>query len=438
MIKLLTRKQIVFLIVTLFTLVISSCKKDDDHLFDQSPDERLNTKLAEYQQALLSAPDGWKAVYTPNAGSPFNFYFRFNAENRVFMYSDFDTSTAKHLKESSYRLKALQQPSLIFDTYSYLHLLSDPDGAVNGGNDGQGLLGDFEFAVDSVFADSITFTGRINSTKLTLHKASAQDVAAWQNGEWANALLFNNISLIENYFKTLTLGGVKYEVRLNASAKTVTLLWISGGTLKEHTTGYSYVAGGILLNEPLVNGSQTINGFSDLSWNNNTMILNVKSGTLSGSIIGDVKPLRTDINAPKRWWKSAFDAGSYWESAYGFHANGVDDAFNITSLGRYYSLIYWPDYNPGEDLFAPIFINDAGTGLQLKYGAAIAEPTYTADGRAIFELLGKYGTYPTSGPAFETLQQLLIPQGYYFIQTSETTYDMVSADDAKTWVTWEF
>lgn len=432
-----SKVQYIIGLIAITALTFTSCKKDDTRVFDQSADERLTQRLEQYQQALLSAADGWNAVYSPAAGGTYNFYFRFNAENRVFMYSDFDTATAKNEKESSYRLKGLQQPALIFDTYSYIHLLADPDGSINGGEDGQGLLADFEFAIDSVFADSITLTGRVNRTKLTLQKATAQDRAAWDDGDWAGALLFTNISLIQNYFKTLTLNGVKYEVRLDPVTKTVTFLWLSGGTLQQHTTTYSFESGGVVLDEPMVNGSQTISGFTDISWNDGAMTLGVKAGNLTGTIAGDIKPLKTDLAAAERWWQFSVDNG-YWESIFGFHANGVDDAFNITSLGRYYRLIYWSEYDPGNDLFAPLFVNAAGTGLELKYGAAPGKPTVTPDGRAVFSLLGVYGTYPTSGPAYETLLQLLIPEGYYFIQTGETTYDMVSADDAKTWLTWQF
>lgn len=422
--------------VAIISITIISCKKSDNHLFDESADERINKKMQEYQAALLGSPDGWKALYSPATGGKYNFYFRFNAENRVFMYADFDTATARHEKESSYRLKALQQPALIFDTYSYIHLLADPDGNVNGGTDGQGLLADFEFAIDSVYTDSITFTGRINSTRLTLQKASQQDRAAWENGDWAEALSFLNVGLIENYFKVLTLNGVKYELRINPVTKTITFLWLSGSNLQELTTTYSFVAGGIQLDAPVVNGSQTISGFSNLSWNNNTMTLGLKSGNLTGSIAGNIKPLKTDLTAAQRWWQRSFDEGLYWESIYGFHANGVDDVFNITSLSRYYRLVYWSDYGSGADLFAPIFVNAAGTGLELQYGAAPGVPEFTSDGRAVFSSLGEYGTYPTSGPAYEALLQLLIPEGYYFVQTGTDSYDMVSATDAKTWISW--
>ena len=178
------------------TLCLAACRKDDP-VFDQSPDERINKTLSDYQAALVSSPTGWKATIVPGSGGIYHFYFRFNNENRVFMYSDFDTVTAKHQKESSYRLKALQQPTLIFDTYSYLHLLADPDAAVNGGSYGSGLLSDFEFSLDTLYADSIILSGKMNNTKLKLEKASQQELDEWQNGEWADALSFINVAGIK-------------------------------------------------------------------------------------------------------------------------------------------------------------------------------------------------------------------------------------------------
>src|SRR5688572_2684057 len=118
-------KRILFYLL-LPIIVFSSCSKDDDNLFEQSPEERINAKLAEYQAALLASPTGWNATITTGTGGMFHYYFRFNETNRVFMYSDVDLTTATTLGESSYRLKALQQPTLIFDTYSYLHMLADP------------------------------------------------------------------------------------------------------------------------------------------------------------------------------------------------------------------------------------------------------------------------------------------------------------------------
>ncbi len=429
-------KKIVLYIVSL-TLFFTACRKDEA-VFDQSPDERINKALGDYQAALVSSPTGWKATVVPGSGGIYHFYFRFNNENRVFMYSDFDTATAKHQKESSYRLKALQQPTLIFDTYSYLHLLADPDAAVNGGSYGSGLLSDFEFSLDALYADSIILTGKMNKTRLRLEKASQQELDEWQNGEWADALSFINVAGIKNYFKRLILDGVEYEVSVDPASRRIVFQWLSGGAVKQFTTAYYFKAGGIQFENPLTNGSQTINGFSDISWSEATQTLSVHTNNITGTIAGAVKPLKTDVNAPQRWWQTAVNGEAYWESFAGFHANGVDDAFAINTLGRFYSLIYWPEYDTDVDLFAPVFVNAAGDGLTLQYGAAIGTPEFTADGRAVFSILGTYGTHPATGPAAQSLIQLLIPQGYYFIQTSAASYDMVSALDAKTWITWNY
>ena len=123
---------------------------------------RLNAALASYEKQLVEAPYGWNAVIYPGGGGSYGFYFKFDDKNRVTMYSDFSDASAAKPKESSYRLKAMQTPSLIFDTYSYLHVLADPDRSVNNGELGEGLLSDFEFSIygDSLTADRMAFVGR--------------------------------------------------------------------------------------------------------------------------------------------------------------------------------------------------------------------------------------------------------------------------------------
>jgi len=429
-----------WLFVFLSIWIFSSCRKDDKSVFDKSPDERLQETLNNYRSALTGSATGWNAVITTGTGGIYHFYFRFNDSNRVFMYADVNLESATVLKESSYRLKAIQQPSLIFDTYSYLHILSDPNSAVNGGVQGAGLISDFEFSLDTLTTDSIRLTGSVNHTKVTLVRATQQDLDDWQNGNWAKVLAFQNFGKIQNYFKRMTIGGKEYEVRVDLITRTITFTWINGvGNLEQFSTGYNYSPGGIDFITPFNTGSQTINGLEIVSWDATNSILNVKVNGAASSIAGAIQPLKIDLTAPSRWWNYAINNGGiYWISINGFHVNGVDDAFGISALAKYYYLIYWPQYDTGNDLFAPVFLNDAGTGLTLQYGAAPNTPQFTVDGRAIFTLLGTYGTYPASGPSAQSLNQLLLPQGYYFVQTGSTTYDMVSALDAKAWVTWEF
>jgi len=421
-------------LLVLSVFIFSACKKYDT-AFVESPDQRINAAVKKYQSALTSSPAGWNATIKTQTGGIYHYHFRFNDSNRVKMYSDFNQSTAGTVGESSYRLKALQTPSLLFDTYSYLHLLSDPDGNVNGGIDGLGLASDFEFSLDSLAADSILLTGRVHDTKLTLIKATQQDFDAWQNGRWATTLAFENINKILNYFRRLNINGTNYEVRINSVTRVLLFTWVdANGNTRQFITSYYYSATGVVFVTPFNTGTQTITGLEIVSWDAGNSILNVKVNGVASTIAGATKPLKVDVSAPQRWWQTAANSSGYWISLDGFHVNGVDDAFGLKTIPNYYFVVYWPDYNTGSnDLFAPVFINAAGNGLELLYGAA-PKAQFTADGRAVFTNLGFYGTYPTTGPARQSLNQLLLPQGYYFIQTGSGTYDMVSSTDAKAWI----
>jgi hypothetical protein len=427
-----------FIIAVLF----SACKKDEDHVFDQSPDERLNQALANYQSQLSGAQFGWKAVIYPKGGGAYAFYFKFNDANRVQMVSDFDSASSVTLKESSYRLKALQQPSLIFDTYSYVSVLSDPDGSVNGGTDGSGLLSDFEFYFnDSTSADTLKLTGRVNGSKAVLTKATQEEANVYTSGGFNISLFKGYLNKILQYFKRLTVGSTVYDLNINTANKTVIFTWVDGqGNIQTFTTFFYYtVDGGIAFENPFTDGSTIIAGFANPVFSSTTNTINLTAGGNQATITGVNSPIAVDKAAPQRWYQYAVDNGGlYWISIQGFHVNGVDNAFRIDTLPNYYYLIYWPKYATANDLFAPVFIDSAGTGLTLLYGAAPATPTFSADGRARFTLLGTYGTYPTTGGAALTLTQLLQNSGYYFVQTSATSYDMVSVADARIWLSWIF
>ena len=440
----------IFIYFLSIVIAFSSCKKEDSPAFNESADERLNKALTSYQDKLVGAANGWKGFIYPKSGGAFFFYFKFDAQNRVKMYSTFDSASAVTSKESSYRVKGLQQPSLIFDTYSYVHVLADPNenvvvlSKINGGPVGVGLQSDFEFYFDSTYTDSITLVGRFNGSRAVLIKATKQEEDAYNNKELGKSLLFENLHRYLNYFKRVTIGGVVYEIQVDQNSRTITLSWLNAsGVLQTFTTPFYYSLTGVNFVNTLVNGSQTITGFTNITWNATTTTLGFTVNGTGTTVVGSGQPIKIDLNAPLRWWQFAVtNGGTYWISFDGFHVNGVDDAYNVNSLtsgtNRYYYMIYWPGYAANNDFFGPIFINAAGTGLALVYGTAPRRPTFTADGRAIFVELGTYGTHPTTGPAALSRTQLYHPSGYYFVQTGPTTYDMVSALDGKAWITWEF
>ncbi len=433
------KRSILYLLF--LTTVFFSCENSDDTVFEESADVRLNAALASYEKQLVEAPYGWNAVIYPGGGGTYGFYFKFDDKNRVTMYSDFSDASAAKSKESSYRLKAMQTPSLIFDTYSYLHVLADPDKDVNGGILGEGLKSDFEFSIfpDSVKTDVITLVGRKNQSRLVLTKATQAQATAYSNGDLAKGLLFNNIGKYIPYFKRITLGANTYEITVSKESRTIKMTWLNGSTPKTFTTNYYLTPTGVSFVSPLVNGSQTITGFGNITWNANATQLGLSGGGASGTVVSAIKPISVDLAASKRWWQTPIESGGDWRSETGFHVNGVDDAFKVVDLKSDESIFAFYIYQPGatsrNDLFAPIFYD--GENIFLDYGHGPATPRFTADGRVIFTPEGTYGNIPANGAAAESAKLLYEANGFYLIQTSDETYDMVSAKDAKSWITWE-
>ena len=430
-----------FLYLLLLTVTLFSCENSDDTVFEESADVRLNAALASYEKQLVEAPYGWNAIIYPGGGGSYGFYFKFDDKNRVSMFSDFSDASAAKLKESSYRLKAVQTPVLIFDTYSYLHVLADPDKQVNGGETGDGLLSDFEFSIypDSVKTDVISLVGRKNKSRLVLTKATQAQATAYNSGDLAKGLVFNNIAKYQAYFKRITLGGVTYEITVNATERTIKLTWLNGSTPKTFTTNYYFTPAGVSFVSPLVNGSQTITGFNNITWNASTTQLGLSAGGASGTVASAIKPLSVDLAAAKRWWQDPIESGGDWRTKDGFHVNGVDDAFGIKDLtfegSPYVFYVYQPGLTAQYDLFGPVFfINDA---YSIAYADAPKKPTFTSDGRVVFSGYGSLGPVPKTGPHVNSVNLLYDAAGFYLVQTSETTYDMVSAKDAKAWISWQ-
>lgn len=430
----------------LLTTAFVSCSKEKA-AFDKDVDDRINEQLTSYQSVITGAANGWTATLVTRLGNTYSFYFRFNDSNRVKMYCDFDTTTAGVLKESSYRLKSLQQPCLLFDTYSYIHLLADPDASVNGGYYGGGLLSDFEFSIDTLTTDSIRLTGRFNGSTAILRKATAQDRAAWENKQVRNNLVgLNNLGKILNYFKRLTYNGTEYEIQINTVFKSAIITWKdASGTPHAVTTPYFFSATGVQFSIPVVNGGQTISGFAITGFNSTTNTLQVKVNNTDAVIAGAIRPINPDVQAARRWWNWGAAAQSYWFSRDGFHVDGVDDAFGVKTLetdtSEYYYFTYWPGIQPATgssfDAIVPFYYVPAIDDLDFTYGTS-PRPSFQTDGRVIFSFQGdlNVGPYPVTGPAFNTKVQFFSTNGYWFVQTGEDSYDMVSAKDAKAWITW--
>jgi hypothetical protein len=419
-------------------IAAAACRKvDDTSVFGKTADQRLTESLAAYQSTLTGQTNGWKALLYTASGGIYSFYFKFNDSNRVKMLSSFDSTSAVTLKESSYRLKALQQPSLLFDTYSYLHVLADPNPAISGGGLGTGLKSDFEFYFEDseTSADTLTLIGRFNASKMKLIRATAAEAAGYQSGQLVAGLQINKIL---TYFKRIVINGTdSADVHTEPSAATIAVADATGNLLDaSRKTSYYLTLNGLGFVKPILIGSKMVSNITNVSYNAATGLV---TATVDGSpaVIKAVNvPAKVDVAAPKRWWDWA-KRSVYVGSDNGFHMNGVDDALGLKSIAGFQYIQYYPTASGAFDAVRII--------ASTSYGPAVT-PTFPADGRVVFPNSGsQFGTVPTAAQAkyLAWRAQLFQTQGYYAVQTNagsdETiTYDLVSVADAKTWISWVY
>ncbi len=462
--------------------LITGCRKESDSVFSETPDERLDKTLTEFEAKLIGGQYGWIGVLEPRSGTPYYFYFIFKADNRTSMLSDFNLNTATVLKESSYRLKALQQPTLIFDTYSYIHMLADPDPAVMGGTAGKGFYSDFEFAYDPTIAkaDTIILYGRFNGAKLTMVRATKAQGDDLLSGGLAKAFDFHKISALKdytyggnlrswnvggeifNYWKRFTIGGTTYEVdegTFDPLAKTITFSWYTGTQKNSFTTTYHFGSGAVILDKPFTAGSTVVTQFTNITWNDTdkSLTVNINSTPTTTTFAGATAPIYYDTTAFTAFRNRSITSNDYWISNYGFQRNGVFNNFGIDTLtvnhttGKhtYYHLIYFANINTINgfrfDLVAPLFLNPAQTSVApfYGYGAYNNNPAspIVRNGIANFSsgvgLLYQTGvTYPTTGGWAGTESLLRQNTGYYFVRLANGNYDQIDVSDAKSWIKW--
>lgn len=232
----------------------AGCKKDTDPIFDD-PDTRLAAALAEDQAKLLSAPDGWKAAIYPKGGKGFFYYFKFTADGKVTMLSDFNSTSAGTTQESTYRLKALQRPTLIFDTYNYIHLASDPDGSISGGTNATGLQSDFEFAFTEAVGDTLKFEGTFNGNTMSMVKLSSTEAAAILSGG-IKTIMTDATTAVAGKILYIMLDNKQVPVSISLSGKSVS---IAG----QSSSAFSYALDGLQLKSSLNYGG---NKFDKVFW----------------------------------------------------------------------------------------------------------------------------------------------------------------------------
>ena len=176
-------KKYILLLATAAMIVFTGCERERIITLDGSVDQKINSLIAGYESDLLGSEHGWMVSVNSKDGY-YRFWMDFKVDNKVDMMTD-NTRYSKYRTEvqsSSYSFRALQRPTLVFDTYSYLSIINDPDNNISGGSSNKGLVTDFEFEVVKHEPGLFTMKGRFNKVHAIFKKASAEDKAGAKNG----------------------------------------------------------------------------------------------------------------------------------------------------------------------------------------------------------------------------------------------------------------
>jgi len=246
--------------------LLGSCASDTEAepKFDKTPVERLNEQKSELNTALLSSEFGWKAIYftddTQLGG--YTHLFKFSADGKVQMASDFDDDTKTY--QSTYNIVLGSTVSLLFDTYNRIHLLSDSNSFPPGtALQGKGYLGDFQFLYYGRENEDILFKSNRLVRDIRFVKATAQD--------WAD--LPKNLDMEQNViggdnrplFRLLETNDgkaiKKYNFDFSSFTRFSTSKSIDTGSSEVINIGIGYTPTGIVVSPAVEVGGQKLTNF---------------------------------------------------------------------------------------------------------------------------------------------------------------------------------
>lgn len=184
------KRSIAIILSSSILLSLASCYKTEENIWEDSSAERLDKKLADYENILCAEENGWVLQYFANESEQaYPLLMKFDKTSAVKMAANNSVSSSAGYAEaeSTYELISDMGPVLTFNTYNpLLHCFSDP------GSNGLGHLGDYEFVFYSANEDgSLTLKGKKHGIKMNMIKfpmgasysVSGQEktIASWEN-----------------------------------------------------------------------------------------------------------------------------------------------------------------------------------------------------------------------------------------------------------------
>ncbi len=234
-----TNKILLYTLLALPALLMQSCLKDQEDIFDKPYSQRMEEYLQAAQDSLVSAPYGWAFDYYPENNQSYGGFTYTIAFSKDADTVRFENNPDDGKLVSLYKMKEDDGPVLSFDTYNnFLHKYATPS---NGKY--QGYKGDFEFVIDSVGNGVVKVHGKKSGNTLYLRKLT----------EPANRYMAKVVDMGDSFMLSeadLTIGGKPYEFAFTDLTNRQIDIYDNGQYLT--TTAYNFTDKGLRLYQPLM------------------------------------------------------------------------------------------------------------------------------------------------------------------------------------------
>lgn len=244
------------MLVAMSAVLLQSCLKDQEDLFDNSASERLQMVLDNTKRILESSEDGWVLDYYPDRNLSYGGYVYTVKFDKAWVTAGLEIEPGK-FEKSLYKLTNDNGPVLSFDSYnSLLHHFSTPSGSGAGPGGYQAYDGDFEFLIMDVTENTIRLRGNRTGNTMWLHRITEDAASYLASVEENNSNLF-----LESLRGVI--GGKEVEVYMEPQrgSRYIEVAWGEGD---DEVFGTCFVptTDGIRLMEPLNVNGVTIQEFA--------------------------------------------------------------------------------------------------------------------------------------------------------------------------------
>lgn len=353
-------------------LLAAACSPEEDDIFSDSSANRADAAIAADMQVLTGAANGWLMEYYPEASQMYggyNILLSFSEDGRVTVAGDIvsdPTATATSL----FSVKQSAGIVLSFDTYNEIfHFFSDP-GNSNGGGNGYGLEGDYDFLILEATPQQVRLKGKKSGSYAVLTPMEGDWAAYIQEVQAAEAAMLAAQYNITDGTNSAT-ASVNY--------RNMTINYMEGEEALSMPAPFIVTLTGIKFYEPITLWGQTISGFT-YDFANDSFTANEQANI---TMKREIPPInQTFITG--NWFMTYESMGSFAQAAYArlqpaLAANGIQwgyiflgdmllDEFGFNIVDNTTSATVFPyDYQlVGEDQVI-LYWNGTGVGNATLY-----------------------------------------------------------------------